>query len=137
MLPIPHDGRVVLVDFWASWCGPCLRSFPWMNELIDDLEAQGLTILAINLDSDRAAADAFLRENPARFSVVFDPEGTYANQFDVDVMPSSFLVSRDGFVVNRHRGFQTKDTDHYRALIQTELQRDREPSEDTTHSKPK
>ena len=134
ILPIPQDGRVVLVDFWASWCGPCLRSFPWMNELVDDLEADGLTILAINVDSDRAAADRFLDENPARFPVVFDPQGTYATQFDVVAMPSSFLVNRDGLVVHRHRGFRTKDAERYRALIQAELQRGREQEPLETHS---
>lgn len=134
-LPIPHDGRVVLVDFWASWCGPCLRSFPWMNGLIDDLGAQGLTILAINLDSDRASADAFLRENPARFSVKFDPEGTYARQFDVDAMPSSFLVNRNGLVVHRHRGFRARDAEPYRALIQAELRRGREQDEGTLETR--
>ncbi len=117
----PHKGRVVLIDFWASWCVPCLRSFPWMNELTDDLAPQGLTIVAINVDSDRAAADRFLAKHPARFSIVFDPQGEYAAALDVDVMPSSFLVDRTGQIVNRHRGFLSKEADSYRALIEARL----------------
>ncbi|MCZ6854307.1 MAG: TlpA disulfide reductase family protein [Gammaproteobacteria bacterium] len=117
----PHKGKVVLIDFWASWCVPCLRSFPWMNELVDDLGPRGLSILAINVDSDRAEADRFLGKHPAKFSIVFDPHGEYARQLDVDVMPSSFLVDRDGRIVNRHRGFLSKDAADYRALIEAQL----------------
>jgi cytochrome c biogenesis protein CcmG/thiol:disulfide interchange protein DsbE len=69
-------GKIVYVDFWASWCGPCRQSFPWMNEMLGKYQAQGLEIVAINLDTGRAEADEFLAKNPASFTVLFDPTAT-------------------------------------------------------------
>jgi thiol-disulfide isomerase/thioredoxin len=100
------SGKVVLVDFWASWCGPCLRSFPWMNELQQRHSGEGFVVVAINLDQDRALADAFLRKLPPKFRVEFDAAGDIARQFGVQVMPSSFLVDRYGRVRVRHAGFR-------------------------------
>ncbi len=101
-----YSGKVVLVDFWASWCGPCLRSFPWMNDLQQHYGGEGLVILAVNLDQDRALADAFLQKLPPKFRVEFDATGNIARQFGVQVMPSSFLVDRRGHVRVRHAGFR-------------------------------
>src|SRR4029078_4050052 len=64
-------GKVVYVDFWASWCGPCRRSFPWMNELVQRYAGQGLAIVAINVDKKRGDAERFLAQFPASFTVVF------------------------------------------------------------------
>lgn len=102
------NGKVVLVDFWASWCGPCLQSFPWMNEVQQKHAAEGLVIVAVNLDHDRALADAFLRKVPAKFRLEFDPAGNIARQFDVQAMPTSFLIDRSGQVRVRHAGFKDK-----------------------------
>ena len=102
------NGKVVLVDFWASWCSPCLQSFPWMNELQQKHSEKGLVIVAINLDQDRALADAFLKKVPAKFRVEYDAEGTIASQFEVQAMPTSFLIDRNGRVRVRHRGFREK-----------------------------
>ena len=102
------NGKVVLVDFWASWCGPCLKSFPWMNELQQKHAGEGLVILAVNLDQERALADAFLNKVPAKFKVEFDPAGNIARQFDVQAMPTSFLIDRKGHVRLRHAGFKDK-----------------------------
>jgi thiol-disulfide isomerase/thioredoxin len=100
------SGKVVLVDFWASWCGPCLRSFPWMNELQQRHAGEGLVIVAVNLDQDRALADAFIKKLPPKFRVEFDPAGAVATQFGVQAMPTSFLVDRRGQVRARHAGFR-------------------------------
>ena len=102
------NGKVVLVDFWASWCTPCLQSFPWMNELQRKHFEKGLVIVAINLDQDRALADAFLKKVPAKFRIEYDAEGTIAREFDVQAMPTSFLIDREGKVRVRHRGFREK-----------------------------
>jgi thiol-disulfide isomerase/thioredoxin len=112
------SGKVVLVDFWASWCGPCLRSFPWMNELQQRHAGEGLVIVAVNLDQDRALADAFLKKLPARFRVEFDPAGQVATRFGVEAMPTSFLVDRRGRVRARHAGFR----DAQRAPREHEIQ---------------
>ena len=68
----PHAGKVVLVDFWASWCEPCRRSFPWMNDMQQKYEQDGLVIVAVNVDNDLAAAQRFLKENRANFQVHYD-----------------------------------------------------------------
>lgn len=103
-----HDfrGKVVLVDFWASWCMPCRQSFPWMSSMLEKYSAQGLAIVAVNLDKEGEAADTFLEQFPARFVVAFDPAGKTAEAFHVEAMPSSFIVSRTGRVVYAHQGFE-------------------------------
>ena len=106
-----REGKVVVVDFWASWCGPCRRSFPWMNAMIEKYSDDGLVIVAVNLDKDRAAADAFLAEIPAQFAIEFDPEAAIATEYGVEAMPSSFVFGRDGELVARHLGFKVKKQD--------------------------
>jgi thiol-disulfide isomerase/thioredoxin len=101
-------GRAVLVDFWASWCGPCRKSFPWMKTMQDKYGAKGLTIVAINVDKDREAADKFLSEFPTPFVVAYDPDGKVAEQFHVAAMPSSYVIDRDGKIAYAHRGFEPK-----------------------------
>jgi len=98
-------GRVVYVDFWASWCTPCRRSFPWMNELEARYRDSGLTIVAVNVDKRREDALRFLRDVPARFTVVFDAEGRMPAAFDVKGMPSSYLIDREGRVAAVEEGF--------------------------------
>ena len=100
-------GKVVLVDFWASWCSPCLSSFPWMDELQQRHGQQGLVVVAVNLDQDRALAEAFLKKTAPRFRIEFDTQGALAKQFGVQAMPTSFLIDRHGKVRITHRGFRT------------------------------
>jgi cytochrome c biogenesis protein CcmG/thiol:disulfide interchange protein DsbE len=99
-------GQVVYVDFWASWCAPCRRSFPWMNELQQRYADRGFAIVAINVDKKRGDAERFLQANPARFTVVYDPEGATALAYDVPGMPSSYLIDRRGTVVDAEPGFR-------------------------------
>ena len=102
-------GKVVYVDFWASWCIPCRQSLPWMNNLKAQYQAQGLTIISINLDHSRALADEFLKEVKANFPVIYDPKGLIARKYKLKGMPSSFIVDRTGKIVSAHVGFnQTK-----------------------------
>lgn len=98
-------GRVVYLDFWASWCGPCRKSFPWMNELQDQYSAQGLSVVAINMDKTREPAVAFLVDYPPSFTVAFDRQGVVADAYGVRAMPSSYLINRDGRVQSVHWGF--------------------------------
>lgn len=101
-----YAGKVVLVDFWASWCAPCLRSFPWMNELQRRHGDAGLVVVAVNLDQERRLADAFLSKTPANFRLEFDAAGEVARRFGVQSMPTSFLIDRSGNVRARHAGFR-------------------------------
>ena len=110
-------GRVVLVDFWASWCGPCRRSFPWMTTLEQRYAAKGLTIVAINLDKTREAANEFLAEFATPFTVAFDPSGKTAESYQVSGLPMTFLVGRDGKILYAHVGFDPKKTEPLENLI--------------------
>lgn len=100
-----HAGQVVYLDFWASWCGPCMQSFPWLAQMHDKYQGQGLRIVAVNLDRSRAAAERFLARVPAPFELVFDPKGVQAERFGVAGMPHSFLIGRDGQPLSNHIGF--------------------------------
>ena len=113
-----YAGQVILVDFWASWCGPCRQSFPWMNAMQAKYAEQGLKIVAINLDSEVAAAREFLAEVPANFTLGFDPEGNSAEQMQVEAMPMSYLIDRDGQIRYRLMGFNTDKKVEHEAHIQ-------------------
>lgn len=117
----PISGKVVWVDFWASWCVPCRRSFPWLNTMHRKYREQGLEIIAVNLDKERALADGFLAEVPAEFSLRFDPAGNLAKEFAVQSMPSSYLLAADGTVLASHFGFRTADAAEYERTIQEAL----------------
>ncbi|MBL0061824.1 MAG: TlpA family protein disulfide reductase [bacterium] len=102
-------GKVVYLDFWASWCDPCRQSFPWMNEMHNQFADSGLVIIAVNVDRDREKADKFLEKNPVNFMIGFDSEGTLAKSYDVKGMPSTYIIDRKGQLVTSHIGFRDKD----------------------------
>jgi thiol-disulfide isomerase/thioredoxin len=131
-------GKIVWVDFWASWCAPCRRSFPWLNEMQKKYGADGLEIVGVNVDKDRKLADAFLAETPAEFALRFDPEGELAKAFDVQAMPSSYVLDADGRVLARHFGFRLEDRAAYEQLIRSALAGAPSPAsaEDTRESAP-
>ena len=110
-------GRIVLVDFWASWCAPCRRSFPWLASMQKQWGDKGLVIVAINLDKDRAAAERFLARYPATFPVAFDPAGKTAETFRVAAMPTSFVLGPDGEIRATHAGFDPAKTKELEAMI--------------------
>jgi thiol-disulfide isomerase/thioredoxin len=117
-----YTGKVVYVDFWASWCGPCRKSFPWMNAMQAKYQQQGLEVVAINLDVDTALAHEFLAKIPASFNLMFNPEGDVAKAFDLQGMPSSFLFNRQGELVQTHMGFFEENIPAYEQEIQILLQ---------------
>jgi len=102
-------GKVVYLDFWASWCDPCRKSFPWMNEMQARYADKDVVIIAVNVDKETAAARKFLAEYPAGFTVAYDPEGSTAAVYQVKGMPSSYLIDRDGNLQASHIGFREKD----------------------------
>jgi cytochrome c biogenesis protein CcmG/thiol:disulfide interchange protein DsbE len=125
--PGQYAGKVVVIDFWASWCAPCRRSFPWLNSMHEKYGDDGLVIVGVNLDMERTDAERFLEEYPAAFSIVYDENQELARQYEVVAMPSSYVIGRDGKVAAKHMGFKVKQQDEYEALIVAALQ---EPGED-------
>lgn len=112
------EGKVVLVDFWASWCGPCEKSFPWLRAMHERYAGAGLVIVAIGLDKDRAAAKGFIEKHPVPFTVAFDPSAGTAKAFHVSGMPSTVLIGADGEILYSHVGFDPKKTADLEAEIQ-------------------
>lgn len=107
-------GKVVYVDFWASWCGPCRRSFPWMNDLQQRYGPSDVAIVAVNVDAKRDDAERFLRQYPATFAVVYDATGGTPRAYDVKAMPSSYLIDRKGRIARIEHGF----LDEHRAALE-------------------
>ena len=119
--PKDHTGKVVVLDFWASWCVPCRRSFPWLNAMHEKYADDGLVIVGVNLDLERAEADRFLAEFPASFKIVYDEEKALARQFEVMAMPSTYVIGRNGEIVERHLGFKVKKQAEYEAAMVSAL----------------
>jgi len=114
-------GKVVYLDFWASWCGPCRQSFPFMNDMQSKYSAKGLQIIAINLDAKKDDADQFLANVPAKFSVAYDPKGDSAKRYEIKGMPSSVLIGADGKVIAVHQGFKDEDRKELEAKFASAL----------------
>jgi thiol-disulfide isomerase/thioredoxin len=110
-------GRVVLVDFWASWCVPCRRSFPWLQSMLSLHGAEGLVVVAVNVGESREDADAFSRGFANDFEYRYDPEGRLADALGVEAMPSSILFDREGRPIWRHAGFDDEDRAEYERHI--------------------
>jgi cytochrome c biogenesis protein CcmG/thiol:disulfide interchange protein DsbE len=102
-------GKVVYVDFWASWCEPCRQSFPWMSDMQREFAKEGLVVIAVNVDHERADAEQFLRKYVPEFKISYDPDGVVAERFHVKGMPTSFLIDRAGKIQSQHAGFRPKD----------------------------
>jgi thiol-disulfide isomerase/thioredoxin len=100
-----YKGKVVYLDFWASWCGPCRLSFPYMERLSQYYARQPFVIVAVNLDHSRDKADAFLAQFGPDIHVVYDPTGQIATKYGVKAMPTSVLIGRDGRIRYVHDGF--------------------------------
>jgi cytochrome c biogenesis protein CcmG/thiol:disulfide interchange protein DsbE len=119
---IPLDGRVVYVDFWASWCMPCRGSFPWMESLQKKYGERGLQVVTINVDADPAAGAKFVHEMKSSLPVIHDPKGTIAQRYKLEVMPTSFVYGRDGKLQFRHEGFRPKESAALESKIAALLQ---------------
>lgn len=114
-------GKVVLVDFWASWCVPCRKSYPWMESLLAKYHDMGFEVVTVNVDKDRQAADKFTAQMKSALPVIYDPKGELARLYELKVMPSSFVYGRDGTLKANHEGFQPSDGPVLDSLIATLL----------------
>ncbi|MBY0501765.1 MAG: TlpA family protein disulfide reductase [Alphaproteobacteria bacterium] len=104
-----HKGKVILVDFWASWCEPCKASFPAYNELYEKYKDQGLEIIAINIDDNKENALEFLDKYPASFHVASDTGKNTAQAYNLSTMPSLFIIDRSGNIAHTHAGYHKGD----------------------------
>jgi|AntRauTorckE6833_2_1112554.scaffolds.fasta_scaffold03459_6 thiol-disulfide isomerase/thioredoxin len=112
------EGQVVLVDFWASWCGPCRESFPWMNLMQDKYADQGLRVVGVNLDQNKEDAQQFLQQVPANFTLVHDSQALLPEAYGLIGMPSSYLLDAQGRLRASHTGFHASRVEDYEASIQ-------------------
>ncbi len=101
-------GKVVLVDFFASWCIPCRKSFPELEALHRQHESKGLVVIAVNVDEERKNADAFLQMFPHTMRVALDPKGSVAEAFGVSAMPTTMILDRSGQIRYTHKGYTEK-----------------------------
>lgn len=112
-----YRGKVVWLDFWASWCPPCLSSLPELEKLRTQMPAKDFQILAVNLDKDPRKAVSFLKKNPVGYPNASDPEGKLPEKFGLQTMPTSYLIDRDGTIRLVHEGYRSGDIDTIRREV--------------------
>ncbi len=112
-----HRGKVVYVDFWASWCGPCLKSLPLLEELQQEFGADAFQVVGVNLDQDPAKGRRFLRKISVSYPSAMDPKGAIPETFGLETMPTSYLLDRDGVIRHVHKGFRKSDLPGLREKI--------------------
>jgi peroxiredoxin len=113
------DGQVVMINFWASWCGPCRQEFPLLEQMQQRYESLGFTILGVNVEENTADAERWLAGTDVSFPILFDRENTVSKLYDVHAMPSTVFIDRTGQVRYLHRGYKPGDENEYLNLIRT------------------
>ena len=110
-------GQVVLINFWASWCGPCRQEMPLLDQMYQKYSPLGFTLLGVNVEQDSADAQRMLKDTPVTFPILFDAQNQVSKLYDVTAMPSTVLVDRDGKVRFMHKGYQPGYEDEYQTQI--------------------
>jgi peroxiredoxin len=110
-------GQVVMINFWATWCGPCRQEMPLLQQIHAKYEPLGFTMLGVNVEPDSAAAQNWLKGMPVSFPIVFDRKSEVSSSFGVEAMPSSVLIDREGRVRHVHRGYKPGDEAVYADLV--------------------
>jgi peroxiredoxin len=110
-------GQVVMINFWASWCGPCRQEMPLLNQLYQRYEPMGFTLLGVNVEEDSAAADKVLKEIPVDFPVLYDNRNQVSDTYQVRAMPSTILIDRDGKVRYLHKGYKPGYEEDYQKQV--------------------
>lgn len=110
-------GNVVMLNFWASWCAPCRKEMPLLDELYQRYQSAGFVLYGINVESDTAAADKLLEDIPVSFPVLYDPTSKVSELYGVDAMPTTILIDRDGKIRYTNRGYRSGDEEKYREQI--------------------
>ncbi|WP_416306161.1 TlpA disulfide reductase family protein [Neptunicella sp. SCSIO 80796] len=112
-------GNIVLINFWASWCAPCRKELPYLEEIQQEFQDLGFTVLAVNIDEDSAKANNLLSDIPVSFPVVLDPTGKVSKLYEVAAMPTTVFIDRDGNQRLIHPGYKQGDEQKYRKIIKT------------------
>jgi peroxiredoxin len=120
-----YRGKVVYLDFWASWCAPCLTAIPEVEKMRGEFPADEFQVIAINLDTKTKKALRFLEKHPIGYPSASDPKGSLPGQYGVDTMPTSYLIDRDGVIRYVHRGFTRGDGSKLRHEIRALLEAER------------
>jgi len=106
-------GNVVLVNFWATWCGPCQQEMPLLDQMYKKYKPAGFTLLGVNVDKEAPAVKELLSRKPVSFPVLLDPENSVSRAYHVADMPSSVIIDRKGNVRYVHRGYRPGDENEY------------------------
>jgi thiol-disulfide isomerase/thioredoxin len=113
-----YKGDVIYLDFWASWCTPCRKSFPWMNKMQQKYADKNFKVISINVDTEPKLAKQFLASTPANFTVLYDSDENLAQELQLKGMPSSFIINAAGKIVSAHVGFTDKKKVKYEQEIE-------------------
>ncbi len=116
-------GNIVLVDFWASWCPPCLQSLPAYDRLYRNFRADGFSVIAVNVDENTKDGLDFLEQRPVSYPVIADPVGKIGIPYKIRTLPRSFLLDREGRIIESHRSFEAGDEAVLRQKLKTLLTR--------------
>lgn len=101
-----YDGDVIMINFWASWCGPCREELPHLEKLHKKYSKVGFTLIGINVDEDSNDAKKLLKDIPVSFPLAFDPKGIVSKQYDLKAMPTTVLIDKSGKVRSVHKGYK-------------------------------
>lgn len=114
-------GQVVLINFWASWCGPCRQEFPLLDTIYKKYKKLGFTVIGLNVEPDAKDAETFLKQNPVSFPIVYDPKDEMSKRYGVTGMPSVALVDRKGVVRWMHKSYVAGDENQYMDQVRSLL----------------
>ncbi len=114
-------GDVVMINFWATWCGPCREEMPKLEALYQRYNKLGFKLLAVNVEDNPAGAKKWLEETPVSFPVLFDPKNEVTKLYKVDTMPSTVIVARDGTMRYIHHGYKAGYEGDYQNEVRTLL----------------
>lgn len=117
-----YRGKVVYLDFWASWCGPCRQSLPLLNTLRNELGEDKFEVIAINLDENPEDGKRFLEKYPVTYPVLTDTSGDTPQKYQLTGMPTSYLIDQNGNLRGAHQGFRSGDIDKIRDIVKTLIQ---------------
>lgn len=106
-------GQVVLLNFWASWCGPCRQEMPILDDIHNKYKSLGFSVLGVNLDAKSKKAITYLKDTPVSFPVLYDPKGITSELYGVSAMPSTVIIDKNGNVRHLHKGYKSGYEDEY------------------------